>query len=358
MLNNGKEVTRHENAFHLFTSISPRLTGNELEYQRACVASWLSAGFRIATVNGRSEVSRVAALGLDIQIIPSSQDNRPLILDILFSLNESRCRYAGIINADCALLPYPGLLDQLKKGVDGTLLYVERIDLNSCGLPQPDTCQGFDAFFFDTAIISKAFDHNFLMGAPWWDYYFPLAAVARGVRIANLETPLLTHKLHDHTWLDEEWERVGQNFWHFLKEWRSSDQRDFRMISPRSEEFWAKETLSFDQLVVVGTDCFQWLRSRRLDSPLQFLPPPMEPIEQMLRSGRVSLNVLNDANKDLLGKPGDANKDFQIDVLNRNVLQLKQVIASMEQTTSWRVTRPLRQLRSRSKRMLCPKKGL
>src|SRR5260370_40160397 len=88
--------------FYLFTSISPQLGGAELEHQKYCIASWRSAGFEAATVNGRSEVTRIAALELDVEIFTATQDGKPLVLDILSCIAPKKCPYAGILKRDSA----------------------------------------------------------------------------------------------------------------------------------------------------------------------------------------------------------------------------------------------------------------
>jgi hypothetical protein len=279
--------------FYLFTSIPPHIGVGQLENLKHCIDSWRLADFKIVAVSGSDELSRIAALELDVELLPIPANGRPRIADILSCISDAGCRHAGIINADCALLPYPELSGQLKKILDHAIIYVERIDLDKQGVPQPGPCGGFDAFFFDTAILPKRFDDHFHIGAPWWDYCFPMAAAACGARFSNLESPLITHRWHEPTWIHEQSIRFGQIFWRFLKDWRSSDQQDFRAISPRVEVFWGADELSAEQLAIVGSDCFKWLLSRRLDVPLRFFSPPMISIETLLGSYRVALNELN-----------------------------------------------------------------
>ncbi len=275
--------------FYLFTSISPQLGGAELEHQKYCIASWRSAGFDVATVNGRSEVARIAALELDVEIFTATQDGKPLVLDILSCIAAKKCRYAGIINADCALLPYPKLSEYLIKCLDGTLALAERVDVDDLSVPQPDSCGGFDAFFFDTAILPSDFDASFRVGVPWWDYYLPIAVAARGGRVVNLMTPLLTHKVHKRAWTDDERARMGQTFWRFLKECRASNPEVLSGFGREVDALVSEETLTIEQLAVVGSACFQWLQTRRLDPPPAFLPTRMGPIETLLRSLRLAL---------------------------------------------------------------------
>jgi hypothetical protein len=331
---------RDSNSFYLFTSISPRLGCDELEYHKCCIASWRSAGFEVATVNGYSEVAQIAALQLDVQILSAAQKGKPLVRDILSCIAAKNCRYAGIINADCALLPYPGLSDHLKGSLEGMLVLAERVDVDSRSMPQADSCGGFDAFFFDTTTLPSDFDDNFQIGVPWWDYWFPMAVVAEGGQIANLATPLLTHRIHDHGWIGTERERVGHAFWHFLKEWRSSNPDSFPPLGHDVDKLWAEETLTIQQLGVVGSACFQWLRTRQLENDHRFLPPRMEPIETLLRSMRITLKRSAEAEAEV------AHLRTELEYYTVEAISLRAKLTGVEQSTSWRITKPLRQISS------------
>jgi hypothetical protein len=345
---------RGSNSFYLFTSISPRLGDDELEYQKSCIASWRSAGFEVATVNGRTEVAQIAALGLDVQILIASQNGKPLVRDILSCIAAKNCRYAGIINADCALLPYPKVSGHLTDYLDGRLLLAERVDVDGQSMPQADSCGGFDAFFFDAATIPSDFNDSFRIGVPWWDYCFPMAVAAQGGQIANLMTPLLTHRIHNQGWISTERECAGQDFWRFLKEWHSSKPDSFPLLGHEVDMLWAEETLTIKQLGIVGSACFHWLRTRQVENHLGFLPSRMEPIETLLRSTRVALKKSAEAEAEiayLRTKLGDYSAELvslraEVLGMKAEVLSMKAQLAAVEQSTSWRITKPLRQIGS------------
>jgi hypothetical protein len=338
---------RDSKNFYLFTSISPRLGSNELAYQRSCVDSWRSAGFEVVTVNGRTEVSQIAALKLDVQIASAGQTGKPRVRDILSCIAAKNCRYAGIINADCALLPYPEVSDHLKGYLDGRLVIAERVDIDARSMPQGDSCGGFDAFFFDAATLPLEFGDSFRIGLPWWDYCFPMAVAAEGGKIANLITPLLTHRIHSPGWIGLERERVGQDFWRFLKEWRLSKPNGFPPLGHEVDVLWAQETLTAEQLGIVGSACFRWLRTRQFENHLEFLPLQMEPIEALLRSMRVVLNKSAEIDAKA------AHLLTQLEERTAEVLHLREQrsvltaqLTAVEQSTSWRITKPLRRVSS------------
>jgi hypothetical protein len=328
---------RDNNMFHLFTSISPNLSGENLEYQKFCIASWRQAGFEVATVNGRGEAPRIAALGLNVEILAVEQEGKPPIGAILSSIVKKQCQFAGIINADCALLPYPDISEKLKEVLSKSLVIVERIDVDSHSILKPDSCGGFDGFFFDVGILPEDVDADYQIGVPWWDYYLPMSVAAQGHRIINLETPLLTHKVHGAGWSAEERERVGQVFWRFLNQWRASQPDRFPVLGPEIDDLWSKSSLTIDELGVVGSACVKWLQTRRSEAPYPLLPPQMQPVETLLRSTRTSLNLMGQQQLELALKllsSEDANA----------LLKLR--ISEMESSTSWRITEPLRKVRA------------
>ena len=96
-----RNASIQEPAFHLFTSVPPQLSGEALSQQRDVISSWRAAGFEPISVNGRSEITQLAALGLDIEIELASEDGKPFIGDILAAVKRRASTRAGIINADC-----------------------------------------------------------------------------------------------------------------------------------------------------------------------------------------------------------------------------------------------------------------
>jgi hypothetical protein len=332
-----------ENMPYLFTSIAPNLSGENLAYQKFCIASWRQAGFKVATVNGHAEVPRISALGLNIEIVAVEQENKPLIRDILACISEKKCQFAGIVNADCALLPYPDLARKLSAFASDSLVVTERVDIDNRSLPQPDSCGGFDGFFFDVAILPKDIDVDYQIGVPWWDYYFPMKIASQGHRIVNLETPILTHKLHDVSWSDEERGRVGQAFWRFLKQWRASATDKFPALGSETDTLWPKSTLTIDELGVVGSACAGWLQGRRSEASQQLLPLEMQPLETLLRSARTSLNIMGRQQLELVHRLLDSEGNDAL--LRLRIVEMEQRIANMERSTSWRIAKPMRKVR-------------
>lgn len=194
----------------IVTSVPPRLSrlrgGIEVGpgYRAQCVASFRAAGFEVVSVNSEHEAHEVAALGLDIEIVTVAGSSRPTIGQLLAASRGRGVALAGIVNADCFILPMRDLTQRLHARTRRRLILAERLDVEPDGTPLDTTTGGFDGFFFDPADLPDAV---LALGAPdlrlgdvWWDYWFPVAAMAAGLPVANLLQPVLGHLCHPARW--------------------------------------------------------------------------------------------------------------------------------------------------------------
>ncbi len=338
--------------FYLFTSIAPWLKGDEVAHQRACIESWRSAGFKVASVNGSSEQQDVAALDLGIEILCATEVGKPRIVDVFAAIRAKDCRYAGIINADCTILQYPDLSEKLRPELGGTLLCAERVDVDASSLLQPEVCSGFDAFFFEASNIPVDFSPTFRIGQPWWDYCFPLAAAFQCTRVSTMDLPLLRHTLHEQSWNQEDWERIGQHFWSLLREWHDLNQSTFRTLDTELEALWANATLTRPQLNILAVACFRWIEQRRPLEGLTLLQSDMADIEWLLRSVKTALKIASEATqlrKQILEEKTAiiselVHLNMEHDQLKWANTDLNRKVMAMKRSLSWRLTKPLRRL--------------
>jgi len=201
-----------DSAVELFTSIPPYasrpINGREmgLAWQRACIQSWKANGFEVTSFNNPDEVSRLNSFNADIKFVTIPVDQRrPRISEIIKTAIASGRDIAGIINADCLIVPQAKLTEKLI-GVNGVVI-AERINLDKTLRPTGYPCMGFDAFFFDTKSLSKIHkDERWRLGDTWWDYWFPLAFQSAGLQSKTLPAPLLLHLEHVPMWDWAIWE--------------------------------------------------------------------------------------------------------------------------------------------------------
>lgn len=207
----------------LYTSVPPRFSrkdqsGNEIgpEYLAACVESWRDNGFEPVSINRPDEVDSVKALGL-LDVLPAKMTeaiwpNRygPALADLFDALpaNE-RIAY---VNADIFMLR--GNLAQVLSGIDDDkLVTARRCDVAGIGAESCEVFQlGLDLLSFNparvTSITADVKIRRFQLGAPWWDYVFPLACL-KSIGLCRLSEPAIVHQRHDDRWDPSIWKELG-----------------------------------------------------------------------------------------------------------------------------------------------------
>jgi FkbM family methyltransferase len=327
-----RDVSAGRQAFPLLTSVPPHLSGEALARQRDIVASWQAAGFKPISVNGPSEISRLASLGLDIEIEPTSDDGKPFIGDILAAIRKRGCARAGIINADCKVLGYPDLALRLAAVVENSVLYTERVDVSDDRRPTLGECNGFDVFFFDVGILGTIDDRHFRLGETWWDYWLPLRLAANGATLGNIDVPLIHHRRHQTRWNEEQWVRHARHMCTALKAWSEQDTLAPLLSSLNGIQHLKKPGIQ--DLSMMAAACFEWLRTRKSPRQIAFLPDGMGSIEALLRDAYRSLSSRGDL----------AAEQAELAAAKAELAAAKAELTAFKASTSWRITEPLRQV--------------
>jgi FkbM family methyltransferase len=343
-----RDVSAKRTVFPLFTSIPPRLSCEALAQQREVIASWRATGFEPISVNGPSEIAPLKVLGLDIEVEPAPEDGKPFVADIAAAIRRRGCERAGIVNADCEVIGYPGLALKLAAALDNSVLYAERVDVGEGRLPTVGECQGFDVFFFDVRVLGIINDRHFRLGETWWDYWFPLQLAVNGAKLGNIGAPLILHRRHQARWSEEQWVRHARHMFATLKEW--SAQNTLPPFLSSLDFIHHSETSDVHQLSTIGAACFQWLRARKLPHEESFLPNDMGRIEALLqyayRSFSNSVNLAAETAK-LAAATTElpaAKAEGAVAKANAEAAAAKAELAAVRASTSWRLTRPLRQV--------------
>jgi hypothetical protein len=290
--------------FPLFTSIKPPADADELSYLRDCLRSWRMAGFDTIAVNGPSEIEALRKHDLPVQFSAAPTDGKPRIGAILSAIRETGARFAGIINSDCRIVPYPNFAHRLQKSLDGRAAIAWRLDVGE-GDPKAYP-HGFDAFFFDTTVMPED-DCGFSIGETWWDLWFPLDCERRGVPIGVIEMPLLLHTDHPPNWSESQWLDNGKRLW--LSLGRRGDP-------------------SGGELAKWSFDIPSRLRKQRHTVGIT---PEIE----------TALNFASRAMFDVTTRSA-APEAAELTRLRSEKEQLQAELAAMRNTTSWRMTAPLR----------------
>lgn len=112
-----------------------------------------------------------------------------------------------IVNADIRLAVMPS---QLTQAARGGLAFAQRIETPS-GRIHP---WGFDLFAFDDTLKMALRNvrgwQDFQLGAPWWDYVFPMMAARAGVPLRRIAAPVAYHTSHTQNWRDDDYQLLGK----------------------------------------------------------------------------------------------------------------------------------------------------
>src|ERR1035437_403254 len=197
----------------VYTSIPPSIMrivqGKEIStaYQNACINSWREAGLRVVSVNCESEIRQLKERGIPVEYVSNgSQRNQSKIAKFLSLIAGSGEPVAGIINADCLLIHYYDFVGAISRAAQNSIVLFERLNLNPSTMrPTGEHCYGFDAFFFDTRFIGDfKSSGSWLIGQPYWDYWFPLMLINAGAKL-KISAPGLVHVNHDVSWKWADW---------------------------------------------------------------------------------------------------------------------------------------------------------
>lgn len=199
----------------LATSLVP---GRDRAVQEAALASWQAAGCRVLSINGTSEADAVGATFPDVQVVPVATTAErhakkpvPYIHDLLKALRDTAgsAEVVGLINADIYLRALPGLVAFIQAEARDSVLCGPRVDVADVSAFtsfQPTGSEtysiGYDYFFLPTAWLDDYPDSPFCMGMPFWDYWFPLAALLKGRALKTLRSPVALHAGHATRWDD------------------------------------------------------------------------------------------------------------------------------------------------------------
>src|SRR3977135_2237248 len=85
------------------------------DYDRLCVQSWITCGFKIISLNAPDEIPALATRYPEVQFIPSEQNashlfgrKTPFIAGLLSALAQESGSVFGIINSDIVFEPAAG----------------------------------------------------------------------------------------------------------------------------------------------------------------------------------------------------------------------------------------------------------
>jgi hypothetical protein len=181
---------------------------------RLCVKSWGNIASSIVSV---SECEPLVPA-----IKWTKTEKKPSIAELFRAIETQSDKHVLLTNADIALTDViKTLLPQLEPSV---VYYGSRLDVEdpqgSGQLVTKGLYQwGFDFFILPPSFVrvinrDNAFPDFFHVGEPWWDYYLPIIALAKGFPTKKLilAKPLGLHFAHEPKYAHELWLGNGERF--------------------------------------------------------------------------------------------------------------------------------------------------
>src|ERR1700730_10439090 len=262
-------------AVTLFTSLPPSTTrivnGHDFgpAYQRACIDSWIAAGYDVVSLNPESEIAQLRKYDFPISYL-ASPNPRPQIVEFLTEACRSPTELIGIINADCLLLSDSAFVQGILAGARDGLVMVERVNIDpSSLLPTGQTCLGFDAFFVNKVDAARVtIDPDLFVGQPWWDYWFPMEFAISGIKLLRAQSPLVFHLDHEQGWSQARWLHYGRKF---TTRFSVVDGTRNPSFSAGLHEFIDSGSIERDDLGGLADWLFSWLQNNA-----EFLKPSQD----------------------------------------------------------------------------------
>ncbi len=198
------------------TSISP----NRVQQQIEALNTWLNQGFHVVSLNAEDEITLLEKQVHQIQLISVDRNARdffhkPLIYisDIIRYLQIQESEIVGIINSDIYLKEKNNFAYTLEKFSKNSVVLISRINISSLSDLNGATYNyGFDAFFIDQQLLHFFPESQYCLGIPWWDYWFPLIAMKKGLNLKLMQNQKLYHLEHNINYDMEIWRKMGIKF--------------------------------------------------------------------------------------------------------------------------------------------------
>ncbi|HZX30417.1 MAG TPA: glycosyltransferase [Rhodocyclaceae bacterium] len=184
--------------------IATSLIPNNVAGQLPAIKSWQKLGFEVTSINPPEELPLLKEHYPGVRFVTAPRNGRALvgkpcvfIDDILEHFKSSDADFFGIVNSDIFLCADDDLVDVIGRNVTDSLVYGSRVEIKRYGSALGRTYHyGFDYFFFDQRLLDVYPKSRFMLGIPWWDYWFPFYAGQAGIPIKRLDSYLAFHISH------------------------------------------------------------------------------------------------------------------------------------------------------------------
>ena len=263
---------------HVYTSIGL----SRLAEQQLAVQSWLNFGLEVTSLNSEREIRGLKAAFPQVRFVPTRRHGqslygRPLtyLADIFQQAILDGREWFCLFNADVSLRLDAGYLwPDLLRFAPRTLLFGSRAE--SRGMTLVDDNQylgGFDYFFIPVQACHEFPRTQLALGAPWWDYFWPLAALRYGVPCRRINVALGIHNSHDVQWSESMLTRAlgeMQVLLHDDENWPDDDGDLTVDASNRIYRVWRDRILNDVEVVFPNAESYRDAVTKRYGVPNEY----------------------------------------------------------------------------------------
>lgn len=236
--------------------IATSLVPNNVSGQLPAIKSWQKLGFQVTSINPPEELPLLKEHYPGVRFVTAPRNGRALvgkpcifIDDILEYFRKSEADYFGIVNSDIFLCADDGFADFIGRNVTDSLVYGSRVEIKGYGSALGRSYHyGFDYFFFDKRLLNVYPKSEFMLGIPWWDYWFPFYAGQAGVPIKRVDSYLAFHVSHP---INYRYDQVLSYKEHFLELAKNPELQQVNsrvVIDPADEDASEKITTNLDHV--------------------------------------------------------------------------------------------------------------
>ena len=196
----------------IFTTINP----NDLsDTQLNAISSWTKK-YKVYSVNTKEEIERIKDIYKDVSFIETDNTylykNKKLIKlnSILDAIEKTTDGISAIINSDIILNDEVELNIKNRYLINGIFIGT-RYELDN-GKKYP-FIYGYDIFIFNSKYSNVFKNDNYVIGMPWWDYWFPICALKNRLNIYHIKDEIIYHKTHKTNYDTNIWLEFGKNLY-------------------------------------------------------------------------------------------------------------------------------------------------
>jgi len=196
----------------IVTSLSPNHT--HATNQQAAIDSWQKFG-NCVSLNSVGEISVLNNKYTGIKLCPTHRTLEHLYSKPLININEF-FNFADEVDDDLLLVNSDIIINELPELKQDGITVFSRYDYTTDMNSAKKFDNGFDGFYIPEKFLQIFPPSIYALGACWHDYFTPMIAINKGVKIYTYNKPYCFHKTHEVHYPVQEYFDIGEVFrWEF-----------------------------------------------------------------------------------------------------------------------------------------------